>query len=206
MPERNTATKQRILAAAAELFAENGYHGTGMGDLERAVNLGRGALYYHIGNKEALLYEISISLVTEMVTFAEELVAGPLAAEEKLRLLAHRLMRLINDRQSEITVFYREWTWLTGERRQHLLEARDRFETAWEILLEDGTRSGAFVERPPVLVKGILGLFNYSYLWFRSTGPMTYDAVADAFVDLILHGIGAGPPAVDPARTRASKA
>ncbi|HZI38020.1 MAG TPA: TetR/AcrR family transcriptional regulator [Acidimicrobiia bacterium] len=198
MPERNTATKQRILAAAAELFAENGYHGTGMGDLERAVNLGRGALYYHIGNKEALLYEISISLVEEMVTFAEELVAGPLGAEEKLRLLAHRLMRLINDRQSEITVFYREWTWLTGERRQHVLEARDRFEAACEALLEDGTRSGAFAERPsPVLVKGILGLFNYSYLWFRSSGPMTYDAVADAFVDLILHGIA--PPQADQA-------
>src|SRR5687767_2600454 len=190
MPERSTATKQRILAAAAELFAQNGYHGTGMGDLERAVNLGRGALYYHIGNKEALLYEISISLVSEMVTFAEDLVAGPLGAEEKLRLLARRLMRLINDRQSEITVFYREWTWLTGERRQSVLDARDRFETAWEVLLEDGTRSGVFVAPSPVLVKGILGLFNYSYLWFRSTGPMTYDAVADAFLDLVLHGIG----------------
>ena len=115
-------------------------------------------------------------------------------------------MRLINDRQSEITVFYREWTWLTGERRQHLLEARDRFEHAWEVLLEDGTRSGAFVERPPVLVKGILGLFNYSYLWFRSSGPLPYDAVADAFVDLVLHGIAARTPAVEPARTRARKA
>lgn len=64
-----------------------------------------------------------------------------------------------------------------------MIDARDRLETAWEALLEDGTCSGAFVERPPVLVKGILGLCNYSYLWFRSTVPMPYDAVADAFVD-----------------------
>ena len=58
-------------------------------------------------------------------------------------------MRLINDRQAEITVFYREWTWLTGERRQSVLEARDRFETAWEILRDSPTmRMTALVGGP----------------------------------------------------------
>ncbi len=60
---------------------------------------------------------------------------------------------------------------------------------AWEVRLQDGARSGVFVEQTPVLVKGILGLFNYSHLWFRSSGPMPYETVADTFVDLVLYGI-----------------
>ncbi|HET9773244.1 MAG TPA: TetR/AcrR family transcriptional regulator [Acidimicrobiia bacterium] len=194
MPVRSNATKDRILAAAAQLFAEKGYHGTGMGDLEQAVNLRRGALYYHIGNKESLLYEISLSLVAEMQRLADEVEAADITADEKLRLLARGLMRMIGERQAEITVFYREWSWLTGERREQVLAARDHFEGVWRKLLVEGAAEGTFVDKPPVLVKGILGVVNYSYLWFRSSGSMTADAVADEFVDMILYGIAASPP------------
>lgn len=191
MARRSHDTKRRILRAAAQLFAEKGYHGAGMGELEQAVNLRRGALYYHIGNKEALLYEISMSLVAEMQEFADEIWDQSLGADEKLRLLARRLMRMIADRQDEIIVFYREWSWLTGERRAEVLAARDRFEAVWSRLLAQGAEEGAFTETPPILVKGILGVINYSYLWFHASGPMGPDDVADVFVDMILHGIAA---------------
>lgn len=189
MAGRSDDTKQRILRAAAQLFAEKGYHGTGMGDLEQAVNLRRGALYYHIGNKESLLYEISMSLVAEMQEFADDISARPLTANEKLILLARRLMRMIADRQDEIIVFYREWSWLSGDRRAEVLAARDRFEAVWEGLLAQGREEGSFADRPAIIVKAILGVINYSYLWFHSSGPMTPEEVADIFVDMILHGI-----------------
>ena len=46
--------KERIRSKAAHLFARNGYHGTGVQEISEAVGLGRGALYHHIGSKEAL--------------------------------------------------------------------------------------------------------------------------------------------------------
>jgi AcrR family transcriptional regulator len=197
MSRRSDDTKRRILQAAAQLFAEKGYHGTGMGDLEQAVNLRRGALYYHIGNKETLLYEISMSLVAEMQQFADDISAQSLGADEKLRLLARRLMEMIANRQDEIIVFYREWAWLTGDRKAEVLAARDRFEAVWGGLLAQGAAEGVFADKPRVLVKGILGLINYSYLWFHSSGEMGPDEVADLFVDMVLHGIAL--PAAAPA-------
>jgi AcrR family transcriptional regulator len=191
LARRSDDTKRRILQAAARLFAEKGYHGTGMGDLEQAVNLRRGALYYHIGNKETLLYEISMSLVAEMQEFADDISGQPIRADEKLRLLARRLMQMIANRQAEIIVFYREWSWLSGDRRAEVLAARDRFEAVWEGLLAEGEAEGVFADRPPILVKGILGVINYSYLWFHASGPMGPEEVADLFVDMILHGIAA---------------
>lgn len=40
-------TKERILDAALEMFAENGYAGTNMRDLAQSVGLTKSALYKH---------------------------------------------------------------------------------------------------------------------------------------------------------------
>lgn len=45
-------TKERILDAALEMFAENGYAGTNMRDLAQSVGLTKSALYKHFQSKE----------------------------------------------------------------------------------------------------------------------------------------------------------
>lgn len=52
-----TPTRERIVAAAQRLFAQQGYHGTTVGDIEAAAGLSprRGALYKHFPSKEDVL-------------------------------------------------------------------------------------------------------------------------------------------------------
>ncbi len=45
-------TRDRVLEAATRLFAEHGYHGTGIRDIESAAGVNRGVVTYHFGNKE----------------------------------------------------------------------------------------------------------------------------------------------------------
>lgn len=59
-----TDTRQRILEAALELFAEKGYAGTSMADLGRRLGITKAALYYHFTGKGDIL---------------EALVAAPMA-------------------------------------------------------------------------------------------------------------------------------
>jgi TetR/AcrR family transcriptional regulator, cholesterol catabolism regulator len=40
-----------------------------------------------------------------------------------------------------------------------------------------------------VLVKGLLGMHNYSYLWMREDGRLTPEEVADRFCDILLGGL-----------------
>ena len=47
-------TQAKILDAATRLFAENGYDGTGIRDIEAAAKVKRGVVTYHFGNKEAV--------------------------------------------------------------------------------------------------------------------------------------------------------
>lgn len=49
------ATHKKILMAAAELFARQGYHKTTITDITQAVNLTSGAVFHHFPSKEALL-------------------------------------------------------------------------------------------------------------------------------------------------------
>ena len=183
------ANRDRILAVSAALFAENTYHGTGISELSAAVGLGRGALYHYIGSKESLLYEIGKTQVDRMNLFAEEIVAQGLPPEQRLHALAVKLLENIASHRAEWTVFFREQSALTGERRDAVVAAREQYEGYWRRALEAGEREGVFRDIPPVLVKGILGMFNYTYLWYNSDGPLSSEQLADIFVEMILTGV-----------------
>ncbi|OUZ09691.1 hypothetical protein BHE97_09495 [Aeromicrobium sp. PE09-221] len=190
---KGSRTKQRILRTAADLFARQGYHATGLSELGDAVGLGRGALYHHITNKEQLLYEISIEHVQEMVDFGEELLSSPLGVEERFRRMSRKLMRVIADNRDEWTVYFREADSLSGERRERVVELRSRFEDLWRQILDEGETAGLFHHGDSLAVKAVLGMHNYSYLWIDPEGDLSPEEIADRFCDILLHGIMTAP-------------
>jgi AcrR family transcriptional regulator len=181
--------RERLLKTAAQLFAEKGYHGTGVAELGRAVDLGRGALYHHMGSKEGLLVEISVRHVREMVDVGEEILASDLAPPEKLRALSRRLMRTIAENLAEVTVFFHEVNTLTGKAREEVLERRERFERIWQQVLDDGLEQGCFRVGGPLVTKGLLGMHNYSYVWINPDGRLSPEDIADVFCDLALRAL-----------------
>ncbi|WP_433502842.1 TetR/AcrR family transcriptional regulator [Pseudonocardia halophobica] len=178
-----------MIATAADLFARNGYHGTGIAELGRAVGLGRGALYHYIESKEAVLYAISKDQVDKMNALAESILDKGLEPEELLREMARGLLRNISTHRSEWTVFFREYGALTGQRRDHVIAARERYESYWRQALDQGVRSGVLRPTPRILVKGILGMLNYTYLWFEPDGVLTPEELADVFLDALINGL-----------------
>lgn len=195
-PYAGSDRKSEIRGIAAELFARNGYHATGITELCEAVGLGKGALYHHIGSKEELLYEISAQHVIELVEFGERLSASDVSPVEKLRRLSRYLMRTIADHLPEVTVFFTEWRSLTGQRAEELLALRERFEAVWVATLEEGVKRKVFRSADPLLIKGLLGLHNYAYLWIDQSGARSPEEISDLFCDQILRGL-LKPDAVD---------
>jgi AcrR family transcriptional regulator len=182
--------KAEIVRAAAELWAASGYHGTGVEELSRAVGLQRGALYHHIGSKEALLHEVGRTAIERLLeTSAVDVeIAQP---EERFRRLSRGLLHDIASNLAEWTVFFREVGWLTGPQRQEIFALRERYEQRWCAALADGAAEGAFRPLDSLDVKAILGMHNYSYLWLRPDGDRSPEDIAERFSDLILDGIRA---------------
>jgi AcrR family transcriptional regulator len=189
-----SATRERIIRTATTLFAANGYDATGIAELIAAAGVSRGAFYYHIDSKQTLLFEISKNQVDSMNAVAADIVAGPASCTEKVRTLARTLIRNISEHRAEWAVFFRDFIALKGDRRAEILAARDQYEQYWLAVLEEGARLREFVAVTPLVVKGVLGMLNYTYLWIDPHGKVTPEELADSYADLLLHGL-LQPPA-----------
>lgn len=182
-------TRERLLRVAAELFAANGYHATGMKELEKATGLGRSSLYYQFSSKEEMLFEIVTRYLRELIDYGNDLMSRDMDAEERLRQLSRGVMRTIARDLPELTVCFREVHAIGESRRGELMDLHRRYEQVWTDVLEVGVRDGVFRTSNAVAVKALLGMHHYSYLWFRPDGPRSPEEVADAFVDLFLNGL-----------------
>jgi len=69
-------TRAALLQAARELFADNGYAGTGTEDIVARARLTRGALYHHFGDKAGLFRAVMEAVAGEL---AHRLIAQQLA-------------------------------------------------------------------------------------------------------------------------------
>ena len=54
----SSETKERIIEAALELFAQNGYLGTSMNDIAKKIGITKGALYKHYSGKRDIFDKI----------------------------------------------------------------------------------------------------------------------------------------------------
>ncbi|MEN3284549.1 MAG: hypothetical protein V7607_5689 [Solirubrobacteraceae bacterium] len=186
---RQTIHRERLVKAAARLFAKNGYHATSVAELGAAVKLGRGALYHHMGDKENLLEEISIRHVEQMVQYGESVLDSDLTPPDQIRALSRKLMETIAKDLDEITVFFREVHSLRGKARRHVFDQRERYEAIWRTVLDQGVERGYFRMGGPLVTKALLGMHNYSYVWISKSGELPATDIADLFCDLVLPGL-----------------
>jgi AcrR family transcriptional regulator len=181
----------RIRRISADLFAAHGYNAVGIAEISEAVGLGRGALYYHISSKEDLLYDIAIRYITELVDAGHRILAEVQDPQTRLRRLSRHLIRTIATHLSELTVCFREVNALTGERHRIVSKLHSRYQAIWSEVITDGAAKGVFRRLPPVALKGILGMYFYSFLWLKPNGRNGPDEIADVFSDLVFRALAA---------------
>jgi TetR/AcrR family transcriptional regulator, cholesterol catabolism regulator len=182
-------TRARVLRAAVKLFAEKGYHGTGVAEIGDAAGVQRGALYYHIGSKEDLLLVLLRRHVEESLEGEEQIVAMDVDPTQKLRLLLRHHVRTLTERGAEALIYLRDASVLTGKRARELQALRDRVEEIWQTVVREGEEAGIFRKSDPVVVLGLLSFANFVFLWYRPKGRLTPDEIADAYADLLLEGL-----------------
>jgi len=68
--------RDRLLSAAAQVFAENGLE-AGVDDVARVAGVGTGTLYRHFPNKDALIDELVRDLLNELLEVATESLEQP---------------------------------------------------------------------------------------------------------------------------------
>ena len=191
MKPDGAVTAKRLLDLAARLFWENGYAATTTRELAEALGVQKASLYYHIGSKEDLLYEIcieSLANIHEAVSEAVSEVRDPL---RRVQVMIHaHVLSMLEDREKHATMLT-ELKALSPERRAEVVSRRDQYETLVRGILADAQEAGAFTPEIPAkqLELGLLNLLNWTIFWYQPDGDLSPDDVARLFERIYITGV-----------------
>jgi AcrR family transcriptional regulator len=96
MSERRSDTRERIQAAALELFAEHGYEKTSLREIAERLKVTKAALYYHFNCKEDIVVSLFDGLIADIDAIIARFRERPPTPETR-RELIERYARLTHE-------------------------------------------------------------------------------------------------------------
>jgi AcrR family transcriptional regulator len=97
-------SRDEILKAATELFANRGFHETSMSEVARAAKVSKALIFWHFKSKEELFVAVLARLLEPyVIDFAEE--AGALDEKAQLLKLIESYLRFVHENAGSIRFF-----------------------------------------------------------------------------------------------------
>lgn len=96
------------------------------------------------------------------------------------------LVHKVASHQAELTVCFRDVQSLSTERCNEVMGWHGRYEQVWRDTMIEGAEQGVFRPFDAVVLKGVLGMYYYCYLWMKPQRPEGAQAIAERFNDLTL--------------------
>lgn len=185
--------RQRILAAAVDLFADHGYDATSVSQVISRAGVAKGGFYHHFASKEELLYAVYGQLIARQLEGMEQILAAGAPPAETLRAMILDLVETTASSTREALVFSRELSQLGNKRIMQLRSQRRRYHTAMIKLVQEAQERGQFstVASPEIITFTIFGVINEMPRWYRPNGRMRPEQIATEIADLVLAGLRA---------------
>lgn len=95
--DRSRRTREALIRAGRDLFAQHGYAGTGLEELAARAGVTRGALYHQFRDKRALFLAVFEDVERDLVARLAEVVAGTDDPMEMLRRGSEGLLDACRD-------------------------------------------------------------------------------------------------------------
>jgi len=180
----------QIVAAAARVFAERGFHGASTQDIADVLGIRQASLYYYFASKEDALERVCLKGVEGFFEAAKAIAAGPGGAAEKLgRLIVSHLTPLV-DRGDFVKVFLNERQHLRADSRRRIGKWSRGLERIFEDVIREGVRRGEFRHDVDTRLAtlAILGMANAAASWHRKE-EVAVERIAEEFARLVLDGV-----------------
>jgi AcrR family transcriptional regulator len=197
-------TREALLAAGTELFAERGYDGVPVWAIAQAAGVNKAMISYHFGGKRKLYLAIVNATFAEILATVESLAASSRPAPELLRELIAAVGETVTRRHPHFcTMMLREVLAGGKHLEPELIDKPVRMLAAVQRIVARGVREGSFRPVDPLLTH--LSLVG-SLVFFFATGRFRERVLADrrlaieppdaaAYVkhiqDLVTHGLAA---------------
>jgi AcrR family transcriptional regulator len=189
-----SGARQRIVAAAVALFAEQGYDATSVNQVVARAGVAKGALYHYFDSKDDLLYEVYRELVDRQLAGLQSILGRRLEPAATLRALIDDLVVTTAASAAEAKVFARESHRLGDANQARVRAARRGIHDAVIELVRTGQAAGDFapIASPEMVSFTLFGVINSLPVWYRPDGPKQPRELADELASLILAALRPG--------------
>ena len=189
--------KDRIIEAAARVFAQKGYAGSSVADIAVKAEIGKGTIYAYFDSKEDLFFAVFEWFILQTGTAAKVSVShlGG-SATQRLEVLSDSIMGMWDEIQDVFTLTMEFWAASSSS------QIRDRFKEAFRrlynefrglvvALIRDGIERGEF--RPDVdsasIAAALVGTWDALFIqaWFEKK----FDPLITArnFLKVVIRGL-----------------
>jgi len=151
--------REQILATAARLFAERGYHGVSVGDIGRSVGVSGPALYKHFDSKDAVLAEMLVAISQRLLAEGRARVDRAVGPADALASLVEWHVEFALEHPALIVVQDRDWQSLPAHARERVRSLQRAYVDLWAEQLRR-RHPGLTVDRGRAMAHATFGLIN----------------------------------------------
>ncbi len=127
--------REQLLEAAAQLFADHGFHAVGIDDIGAAAGISGPGVYRHFPSKAALLEALCDRAMTRMVEGARGIPAAYDDPHTALEALVDLHVAFAVEQRALIGVWVREARALSDDVRRSLRRRMKAYEQPWHAVL-----------------------------------------------------------------------
>jgi len=180
----------RVLLAALDAFAEQGYHGTSIRELASRAQLSVPGLYHHYSSKQDILVDLLEAVMREVIDRSEAALAA--AAPDSLSrfdALVECVLRFHMFRNQGAFVTSSELRSLTPANRETIVGLRDHQQQLIDLAVEAGTADGTFATPyPKAASRAVTVLCTGVASWYRADGELSPDELVRRHL-VLAHGL-----------------
>lgn len=179
---------ERLLARAARVFADRGFHSTSMRDLAAASGMSLAGMYYYVKGKDELLFLIQERCFARVRDGAEGVVAQSTDPVERLHAFIRHHVTFFAAHLPETKVLTHEARALRGESRRRVDAIKRRYVDLLVGLLKDAAPDEPPLERR-VAAYLLFGMMNWMYNWYDPAGALDPERLASLIARIFLGGL-----------------
>jgi AcrR family transcriptional regulator len=151
--------REQLLAAAAQLFAEKGFHAVGIDDIGGAAGISGPGVYRHFASKAAILEALCDRAMTRMLTHARALRAEHDDPAHAVEALVDLHVAFAVGERALLGVWVREQRELSDDVRRSLRRRQRQYERVWRDAAAP-LRTDLDEAELTVIVVAVLALLN----------------------------------------------
>ncbi len=199
------ATRQRLLEAAEQVFAEKGYHGAVVDDIIRVSDSSKGGFYFHFPNKQGIFLALIDALVPKLASAVDRAIAGESDPVAQMDVALRTVLETFSRHRRLSKILLVEAVGLGHGFDEKLMQTRGYFATMIQGYLDRAVAAGAIAPLDTETASWAwFGAINEIVVRWLVTGePERLEQILPQLRALLLRSVGATLPS-NPANSAAS--